>query len=420
MTPQAAAPIPADERIEVLDTIRGFALLGIFIMNMPAFNTSLFLGFDEAMWPHWWDRGTETVRDVIFSGKFNSMFSMLFAIGFTIQLGRLEAREPERATRIYLRRLFWLFAFGVVHACVFWAGDVLHMYALLGLLLLALRRVPDRAIVALIILCLLHPTILGLIRMATAKPEDIQLIIAVTQQAISADNAAFGHGTFLDTARRSTQAMITFYEYPMRLGMFAGYVQFFTTVLLGLLLGRHRFFQNVAAQLPLIRRIQWWALGIGLICGSGFVVWRSVSVNPMEPSVWRILAMTGYVLGRISIMIFYVATIVRAVCNERWRQRLAPITLAGRMPLTNYLLQTLIGITLFYHWGLGLWGEVGPGLDLVLAVAIFFLIQVPLTRWWLSRYQRGPMEHLWRVLTYGRGALRSTAPSGETATDRLA
>jgi uncharacterized protein len=420
MTPQAAAPIPADERIEVLDTIRGFALLGIFIMNMPAFNTSLFLGFDEAMWPHWWDRGTETVRDVIFSGKFNSMFSMLFAIGFTIQLGRLEAREPERATRIYLRRLFWLFVFGVVHACVFWAGDVLHMYALLGLLLLALRRVPDRAIAALIVLCLLYPTILGLIRMVTTKPEDIQLIIAVTQQAISADNAAFGHGTFLDTARRSTQAMITFYEYPMRLGLFAGYVQFFTTVLLGLLLGRHRFFQNVAAQLPLIRRIQWWALGIGLICGTGFVVWRSASVNPMEPSAWRILAMTGYVLGRISIMIFYVATIVRAVCNERWRQRLAPITLAGRMPLTNYLLQTLIGITLFYHWGLGLWGEVGPGLDLVLAVAIFFLIQVPLTRWWLSRFQRGPMEHLWRVLTYGRSALRSAAPSGETAPNRLA
>jgi uncharacterized protein len=413
MTPQAT-PISAGERIEVLDTIRGFALLGIFIMNMPAFNTSLFLGFDEAMWPHWWDRGTETVRDVIFSGKFNSMFSMLFAIGFTIQLGRLQEREPERATRIYLRRLFWLFVFGVVHACVFWAGDVLHMYAVLGLLLLALHRLPDRAIVALIVACLLYPTIVGTIRLMTTNPEDIQAIIAVTQQAISADNAAFGHGNFLDTARRSTQAMITFYEYPMRLGMVAGYVQFFTTVLLGLLLGRHRFFQNVAAHLPLVRRIQWWALGIGLVCGSAFVIWRSVTVNPMEPSVWRILAATGYVVGRISIMIFYVTTIVRAVCNERWRQRLAPITLAGRMPLSNYLLQTLIGVVLFYHWGFGLWGKVGPALDLVLAVAIFFIIQVPLTRWWLNRFPRGPMEHLWRVLTYGRAALQPTAlPSGE-------
>ena len=411
MTAQAAAPIPANERIEVLDTIRGFALLGIFIMNMPAFNTSLFLGFDEAMWPHWWDRGTETLRDVIFSGKFNSMFSMLFAIGFTIQLGRLQAREPARATRIYLRRLFWLFVFGVVHACVFWAGDVLHMYALLGLLLLAIHRLPDRAIVALIVICLSYPTILGTIRIATATPEDMQTIIAVTQQAITADNAAFGHGNFLDTVRRSTAAMVIFYEYPMRLGLFAGYVQFLTTVLLGLLLGRHRFFQNVAAQLPLIRRVQWWALGIGLVCGSAFVVWRSMSANPMEPSVWRILAMTGYVVGRVSIMIFYVATIVRAVCNERWRRILAPVTLAGRMPLSNYLLQTLIGVTLFYHWGFGLWNKVGPALDLLLAVAIFFLIQVPLTHWWLNRFERGPMEHLWRVLTYGRDALQpATAP----------
>ena len=108
-------------------------------------------------------------------------------------------------------------------------------------------------------------------------------------------------------------------------------------------------------------------------------------------------------------MIFYVATIVRAVCNERWRQRIAPFTLAGRMPLTNYLLQTLIAVTLFYHWGFGLWGKVGPALDVVLAVAIFFVVQVPLSRWWLSRFQVGPMEYLWRVLTYGPGAMRMNA-----------
>src|ERR671912_299464 len=95
-----AAPIRADDRIEVLDAIRGFALLGIFIMNVPAFSASLFLGFGDPHWPQWWDRGTETIRDVIFSGKFNSMFSMLFAVGFTIQLERLQAREPQRATGI--------------------------------------------------------------------------------------------------------------------------------------------------------------------------------------------------------------------------------------------------------------------------------------------------------------------------------
>lgn len=415
--PVQAAPIPLAERIEVLDAIRGFALLGIFIMNVPAFNTSLFQGFGgDPAWPRWWDVGTETVRDVIFSGKFNSMFSMLFAVGFTIQLERLQARAPDRATQIYLRRLFWLFVFGAVHACVFWAGDVLHMYALLGVLLLVLRRLPDRAVVALIVLCLLYPAIMGTIQMATATQEDTRSSIELTQQAIAADNAAFGHGTFFDTARRSTESMLTYYAHPQSTGMIRGYVQFLTTVLLGLLLGRHRFFQTVATRLPFVRRVQWWSLGIGLICGVGFMTWRNLAANPWEPSVGRILAATGYVLCRVTIMIFYVATIIRAVCNERWRKRIAPITLAGRMPLTNYLLQTLIAVTLFYHWGFGLWNKVGPALDLVLAVAVFFVIQVPLTRWWLSRFDVGPMEYLWRVLTYGPGAVHATAlPGAPTA-----
>ena len=81
---------------------------------------------------------------MLFSGKFNSMFSMLFAIGFTIQLERLEKRDPEHAKAIYLRRIGWLFVFGVIHACVFWTGDVLHIYALFGLVLLALRRAPEK------------------------------------------------------------------------------------------------------------------------------------------------------------------------------------------------------------------------------------------------------------------------------------
>lgn len=409
--PVAASPISLGERIEVLDAIRGFALLGIFIMNVPAFNTSLFAGFGGDEWPRWWDVGTETVRDVIFSGKFNSMFSMLFAVGFTIQLERLQARAPDKATQIYVRRLFWLFVFGVIHACVFWAGDVLHMYALLGVLLLVLRRLPDRVIAALIVLCLLYPTIMGTIQLASATPEDTASI-ELTQGAIAADNAAFGHGNFFDTARRSTESMITFYTHPQSTGIFRFYVQFLTTVLIGLLLGRYRFFQNITSHLPLVRRVQWWALGIGLVCGIGFMAWRDLAANPWQPSVGRILASTGYVVCRVAIMMFYVATIIRAVCNERWRQRIAPITLTGRMPLTNYLLQTLIAVTIFYHWGFNLWNKVGPALDLVIAVAIFFVIQVPLSRWWLSRFQVGPMEYLWRVLTYGRGAVHATAMPG--------
>jgi uncharacterized protein len=78
------------------------------------------------------------------------------------------------------------------------------------------------------------------------------------------------------------------------------------------------------------------------------------------------------------------------------------------MPLTNYLMQTLIATALFYGWGLGLWGKVGPALDLVLAIGIFFAVQVPLSKWWLRRFEMGPMEWLWRKLTYGHASLRRT------------
>lgn len=406
MTAQAA-PVVLAERLGTLDAIRGFALLGIFIMNMPFFNESFFTGADGVqLWPRWWDTGTTIVREVVFSGKFNSMFSMLFAVGFTIQLERLEQRQPDRAVAIYVRRIFWLFLFGLVHACVFWAGDILHMYALFGLLLLALRRVPDKVIIALIAASFCYPGVVELVRAQPTSHEYYERLVEFVQQWIALDDAIYGHGSFVDTARRNTQMMWFSYTDPeSRLGMLAGYVQILTTMLLGLLLGRRRFFQNVAQHLPLIRRLQWWAFGVGLVSGIGYGIHLVFIEDPVEPSWKSAITSTCYVVCRVAIMIFYVSLIVRGVHNPTWRARMAPVTLAGRMPLTNYLLQTLIATSLFFGWGLGLWGTVGPALDLVLAVAIFFLIQVPLSAWWLNRFRYGPMEYLWRVLTYGRAAV---------------
>ena len=119
------------ERIPTLDAVRGFALLGIFIMNMQSFSGSLFARYGGVTRnTAGWDFAAETVRNVLFAGKFNSMLSMLFAVGFTIQLTRFLEREPQRATTLHLRRIFWLFIFGALHACVLWVGDVLHIYAI--------------------------------------------------------------------------------------------------------------------------------------------------------------------------------------------------------------------------------------------------------------------------------------------------
>jgi uncharacterized protein len=408
-----ATPIASSERIYTLDVIRGFALLGIFIMNMPGFNQSFFVGADGShAFPEWWDRTAETVRDVLFAGKFNGMFSMLFAVGFTIQLQRLEARDPQHAKAIYLRRIFWLFVFGVIHACVFWTGDVLHMYALFGLVLLALRRAPDKLLWTLFILCLLYPVFMGIYRVATTTPEEVEQFIALLKQLEASNNAAYGSGSFLTAMQEHTREMIVVYTNPPILRMWIGfYVLLFLTTIAGLYLGRRQFFQNTAAYLPLVRKVQWWALGIGLVTGIGFGYWDATVENPSVPTPWGVAARIAFHVCRVCITAFYVATIIRAVHSERWRPRLSVMAVAGRMPLTNYLMQTLLATFIFYGWGLGFWGKVGPALSLVIAIVLFFAVQIPVTRWWLRRFDMGPMEALWRKLTYGRASIRKTVPA---------
>jgi uncharacterized protein len=399
-----AAPTATRERIYTLDVIRGFALLGIFIMNMPWFNTSFFARADGSeRWPALWDKWTETATEVLFSGKFNSMFSMLFAVGFVILLERLEARDPAHAKAIYLRRIFWLFVFGVIHACVFWGGDVLHIYAFFGVVLLALRRAPEKLLWTLFAACLVYPVAMGVWSFMTFTPERREHFIALSQLWEASNNAAYGHGSFLTAMREHGREMVFLYSEPMNLRPMIGfYVQVFSTMLLGLILGRRHFFQNSTQHLPFVRRVQWWALAAGLAAGAVFGTWQATTTDFITPTPFRFVAFICYWLCRVLIMVFYVATIVRAVHNEKWRRRLAPMSLAGRMPLTNYLMQTLIATTLFYGWGFGLWGKVGPAIDLALAVLIFFAIQIPLSRWWLARFELGPMEWVWRRLTYGR------------------
>jgi uncharacterized protein len=403
-----AAPVSAEERIYTLDVIRGFALLGIFIMNMPAFNTSMFAGTDGShLFPLWWDRSAETLRDVLFSGKFNSMFSMLFAIGFTIQLERLEGRDPQHAKAIYLRRIGWLFVFGLIHACVFWTGDVLHIYALFGLVLLALRRVPDKVLWGLFAACLLYPVVAGTIRVWLTTPEKVEQFIELTKHWEATNNAAYGHGSFLAAAQENVRNMIFLYTNPyMMRGYLGFYVLVFSTMIIGLFLGRRRFFQNSGQYLPLVARVQWATLAIGIGTGLLFGYWEATVENPATPTPFGVVARVSYVLCRVSIMAFYVATLVRAVHNPNWRTRLSPMATAGRMPLTNYLMQTLMATFIFNGWGLGLWGKVGPAWSLALAFALFFVVQVPLSTLWLRHFDMGPMEFLWRKLTYGQASLK--------------
>jgi uncharacterized protein len=396
--------VPPNERNPLLDMVRGFALMGILIMNMPAFGTSMFAEADGSfLWTGRADRVAEALREMLFAGKFNSMFSMLFGVGFTLQFARMQRLDPEHATGLYLRRLLVLAALGAIHAAVFWGGDVLHVYAILGIVLLfGLRHASDRTLVALMVLCLLYPLLNGLLRLWVMTPELVASRVALAKEFEAADNAIYGHGTFLQAAALHARELAFFYSDPIAAWNFFGfYVLMALTMLLGLLAGRRRWPDRIPELMPTLRRIHVWVLVVGIACGALFTLIFELNRAP-GPSPIKLVGSVAFWVCRLAMMIFYVLVIVRLAQHPAWARRFGPIAAAGRMPLTNYLMQTAICTTLFYGWGLGLWGKVGPAAQLVLALAIFFLIQVPWSLWWLARHDRGPLEALWSRLTYGR------------------
>jgi uncharacterized protein len=400
---QTPAPLPTTQRIPTLDILRGFALMGILIMNMPGFNSSFFAEADGShLWPGRIDQWAEMAREALFSGKFNSMFSMLFGIGFTIQFTRMQARDPEHATAIYLRRLSVLAVLGVLHAWVFWPGDVLHTYAILGLLLvLGLRRASDRTVLLLIAGCIVYPALAGVLRVLIFTPEMTAERVAIAQAFDASNQIAFGQAGLLAMVRENTRMMNFFYDNWLSLwGTVGWWVMMSLTMLIGLLAGRRRWVQRAAELMPQIRRLTWVALAVGLLCGVAMAVIFELNRTP-GPSPVKVLGSVLYSLSRLGMMIFYVLVIVRLAQHAQWQRRLAPLAAAGRMPLTNYLMQTAICLTLYQSWGFGLWMQVGPALSLVLALAIFWLVQVPWSLWYLRMHERGPLEALWARLTYG-------------------
>lgn len=406
-SPGAASALPDAERIVLLDVLRGVALMGILVMNLPTFTAA-----DTAP-PHSLDHLAEVLRDMLFAGKFNSIFSLLFGLGFTLQLARLQARVPEQAVAIYCRRLGWLLAIGLVHEVLLWNGDVLHMYALLGFGLLWMRRWSDRALLGLMALCVLAPALSQLVRALLASQAGhaaaAPLAAVVATGWSDAELQAFGHGSLLDVVRMNVHGFVSTYtqlgELRNHLGLVA---QVLTTMTLGLLIGRHGWVHQLPQRMPQVLRLQRWSLGLALVSVGIYALGHDLAPSAEAPV--RALVGTAYVIARLGLMAFYVLTLVRLMENPAWRRRLGPFAAAGRMPLTNYLAQTVICSVLFQGWGFGLWDQVGVAMEIPIALAIFLAVQMPLSMWWLRHHDQGPLERLWRRATYGRAG-----PSGGVA-----
>jgi len=404
----AEAPLAASERIVALDVLRGFALLGIFIMNMPAFSHSLFTppeiprGLLDAL--------LAALREVLFAGKFNLLFGLVFGIGFAIQMARLDAAEAaraarrgeaprrHRATRIYGRRLAFLFVVGLVHAMLIWSGDVLLVYALVGFALLGLRRLGDRTLYALIAACLVFPALSEALRIGVASRGFEAVATFQYQQFQASNDLAYGRGSFVDAMRETARVFDWSWRSPFGLFTYASFfVQMATGILVGFVVGRRGWPRRRLADAATERRAPRTALLVAVGCG----LIQAIAFG-WGGDAGLFCAALARTIGRASLAAFYALAVVRLVRNDpelpAW---LRPLRDAGRMPLTNYLLQSALATFVFYGWGLGLWNSVGAAGEIALAVVLFVAIQLPLSHAWLKRFRYGPLEYLWRRFTYG-------------------
>lgn len=406
-TPRAG-PVARSERIEVIDILRGFALLGILLVNMEFFShpaQQVLFGLKE--WTSVADRLAEWGIRFLAEGKFYSLFSFLFGLGFALQIQRAEARGT-RFVPFYLRRLFILLLIGFAHAIFLWTGDILVLYAVMGavLLLLFRRRAPRTLLiwcgVMLTVTILISTALTGLVALAQLSPETAAEVSrefaeseANMRTAAEEAGRVFATGSFAEVTRQRLSDLGFLYTYVVFLAF-----NVLAMFLLGLYAGRREIFRDISAHLPLFRTILWWGLPIGIIGNLVYVV-AMEGANRSEPSWQSLIAIVGQTLGAPALAMSYVAAITLLVQHEAWRARLGPLAAVGRMALTNYLLQSLVATTIFYGYGFGLFGQFGPGAGILFTLAIF-TAQIPLSVWWMGRFQFGPVEWLWRTLTYLR------------------
>ncbi|HRI69401.1 MAG TPA: DUF418 domain-containing protein, partial [Polyangium sp.] len=215
---------------------------------------------------------------------------------------------------------------------------------------------------------------------------------------------AFREGTYWDQVKARSFLMYDWYAVITKgWGAIWDYLVFLTTMCLGLIFGRKRWLEDVPANAARIRKMMWFGLGFGIIASATCFILIATAPFPLpeKPTLRFVAVGILFNLNRPLLCLGYIGAIALLLQRDGFKNALMVFATPGRMPLTNYLAQTVIATTLFYSWGFGLFGKVGPLVGLGISVTIF-IVQVFWSRWWLARYQYGPLEWLWRAATYGK------------------
>jgi len=389
-----AGPLPLTGRVAMVDTLRALALFGVIVMNVVSM-VMMFMG-DTVMARAVPADMVVGVSDlVLLQGKARSCFALLFGVGFGVMLQRAGSAGTG-FDAFFLRRMAVLLVFGLFNQVFLFWGDILALYAVVGACLLLVRDWSDRRLlIGATLLVVGVPLLHGLLELvfgalpAPMGEDRADAVIAAALQALQQPH----YGPQVMAANVSLLRMIWASDMAYKLVYMLGVLGLF---MLGLLIARRGILFDIASHRPLLRRVVWVALPVGLVLS----VLRAGFAGGWDPGMpWAAIVTAAY-LGLPLMALGYVAAFALLLqLRAQWLVRLlAP---AGRMALTNYLASGVLGTLAYHGYGLGLMGQLSMAQMNLLAVAIFAAL-LAFSHAWLRWFRYGPVEWLWRTLSYGR------------------
>lgn len=399
-------PIAPDERAEILDVLRGIAILGIFLVNSAVF--SLYVFQDKAVQQAMPGAEINTVlkyfNQIFIDGKFYSLFSLLFGVGFSIILNRnkIAGRNP---LLIFYRRIAVMLGIGLAHMMFLWEGDIIFIYAVIALFLPLFRNLSDKTILILVISLLLSPLIFDMLKVVSngewnlAHPVMAMAIQIDTQNGITESN----YRTWLVDLDNyaSVRAWLQgsfFWRMEMLLGT-NRIPKVLAMFLLGMLVGRKLIFQNLNENRPLLIKVRNLGFALGLPASVLFAVAEYDSYKLPD---WRGLSDTLlYAVSVVPMSLAMTASVCLIWVKSNKQGMLKYLAPVGRMALTNYISQSVIAMFIYWGVGFGIGALVGHSVFMPIAFGVY-LIQVIFSNLWFRRFRFGPLEWIWRMLTYGK------------------
>lgn len=387
------APPAPPQRIQLVDALRGFALFGILAVNIVYFATAYGsdTGLADPQSTSWADGGATWITAALFETKFYLLFSLLFGYSFVLQMQSAE-RQGKPFKRRMARRLIGLFVIGSLHAVFLWHGEILTLYAVLGVLLLWCRNIKPR----------------------TAIKASVTTLVIIAGGWIMSAILVGGDPTFLELDRDQERAYAvemtaalrgSFSEVlSFRLGELAEFVGVifvvqgpiaFAMFLIGLAAAKTGVFESVDRHRAGFARLLMTGLPIGLLGGIVFA-WSILEAG--IESAWLLAGFGITTLTAPLLMGSYVAIFALTAASRPGQRVIALLAPIGRMALSNYVLQSVLMGLVFFGYGLGQFGRLSPFEVLLVAIAIYALLMA-ISTLWLQRHRYGPLEWLLRAFT---------------------